>query len=204
VKGTENITAKENDGLYWTTYYNGTKGYRIDDENACAYTATYSENTLTLHKLGKVIPANTAVIIVDEDDRISMNPSLAAGENNVSNDLKGVDVSTAKSTLGTGTFYVLSKKGDDFGFFQYTGTNIPAHKAYLLVDGGAAQGRGLIMVFDNETTSINEEFLAKTNDKAERRMKNEEEWFALDGRRLNGKPTTKGMYINNGRKVVIK
>lgn len=201
---TEKLTAKENDGLYWTTYYNGTKGYRIDDENACAYTATYSENTLTLHKLGKVIPANTAVIIVDEDNSISMNPSLAAGENNVSNDLKGVDVSTAKSALGTGTFYVLSKKGDDFGFFQYTGTNMPAHKAYLLVDGGAAQGRGLTMVFDNETTSINEEFLAKTNDKAERRMKNEEEWFALDGRRLNGKPTTKGMYINNGRKVVIK
>jgi hypothetical protein len=29
-------------------------------------------------------------------------------------------------------------------------------------------------------------------------------WYSLDGRRLNGKPTTKGLYINNGRKVVIK
>lgn len=29
-------------------------------------------------------------------------------------------------------------------------------------------------------------------------------WFTLDGQRLNGKPTAKGLYINNGRKVVIK
>ena len=29
-------------------------------------------------------------------------------------------------------------------------------------------------------------------------------WYTLDGVRLDGKPSTKGIYINNGRKVVIK
>ena len=29
-------------------------------------------------------------------------------------------------------------------------------------------------------------------------------WYTLDGRRLNAKPTQKGLYINNGVKVVIK
>jgi hypothetical protein len=29
-------------------------------------------------------------------------------------------------------------------------------------------------------------------------------WYTLDGRRLNGKPTVKGLYIYNGKKVVIK
>jgi hypothetical protein len=29
-------------------------------------------------------------------------------------------------------------------------------------------------------------------------------WYTPDGRRLSGKPTKKGLYINNGRKVVIK
>jgi hypothetical protein len=29
-------------------------------------------------------------------------------------------------------------------------------------------------------------------------------WYTLDGRKLQGKPTTKGVYINNGRSVVIK
>ena len=31
-----------------------------------------------------------------------------------------------------------------------------------------------------------------------------ERWYTLDGRRLNGKPNAKGLYINNGIKVVIK
>ena len=30
------------------------------------------------------------------------------------------------------------------------------------------------------------------------------DWYTLDGRRLIGKPTQKGLYINNGRKVIIK
>ena len=29
-------------------------------------------------------------------------------------------------------------------------------------------------------------------------------WYSLDGRRLSGKPTKKGLYIHNGRKVVIR
>ena len=29
-------------------------------------------------------------------------------------------------------------------------------------------------------------------------------WFDLQGRRLNGKPTTKGTYYNNGKKVIVK
>ena len=31
-----------------------------------------------------------------------------------------------------------------------------------------------------------------------------EAWYTLDGVRLSGKPRTKGIYINNGRKIVIK
>ena len=29
-------------------------------------------------------------------------------------------------------------------------------------------------------------------------------WYSIDGRRLNAKPISKGIYINNGRKIVIK
>ena len=31
-----------------------------------------------------------------------------------------------------------------------------------------------------------------------------EAWYTLDGVRLSGKPTKKGIYINNGKKVAIK
>ena len=29
-------------------------------------------------------------------------------------------------------------------------------------------------------------------------------WYSIDGRRLNGKPAQKGVYINNGKKVIVK
>ncbi len=29
-------------------------------------------------------------------------------------------------------------------------------------------------------------------------------WYSLDGRKLNGEPKTKGIYIKNGKKTVIK
>ena len=29
-------------------------------------------------------------------------------------------------------------------------------------------------------------------------------WCTLDGRKLDGKPTQKGVYVNNGKKIVIK
>ena len=29
-------------------------------------------------------------------------------------------------------------------------------------------------------------------------------WYTLDGRRINGKPSEKGIYINNGKKIAIK
>ena len=29
-------------------------------------------------------------------------------------------------------------------------------------------------------------------------------WYTLDGRKLQGKPTQKGVYITNGKKVIIK
>jgi hypothetical protein len=29
-------------------------------------------------------------------------------------------------------------------------------------------------------------------------------WYSLDGRRIEGKPSAKGIYVNNGKKVIIK
>lgn len=94
------LAANVHGGNYWTTFYCGHTGYRIDDEeNAWAYTATVSGETVTLNKLGKVIPKNNAVILVGSDNSISMTASTA--ENTVSNDLEGVDVRTEKSRSTT-------------------------------------------------------------------------------------------------------
>ena len=199
-----NLTANEHNGNYWTTFYSSEAGYKInDEENACAYTATYTAtlegSTLKLHKLGKVIPAGTAVIIVGEDNSIGLTASSEEAEYTVGNDLLGVDVPTLRTELGTGTVYVMGKVDDNFGFFQYTADYMPAHKAYLLASSSGSV-KGFKMEFEeDDATSLSEEL----------RIKNEESvaakaWHTLDGRKLNSKPTQRGIYIHNGRKEVLK
>ena len=195
------------DENYWTTFYCGDAGYTIDaQENACAYTATYSDGQLTLHNQGKEIPAGTAVIIVADNNTVSMTKA-SLDDFSGTNDLRGVDVETStadiQSTLGDGTFYVLGMTtvaGEQhFGFHKYTGATMAARKAFVLINGSnAALARSLTMVFDDATGII-------SIDNGKLTIDNEAgAWYTLDGRRLQGKPAKSGIYVNNGRKVAIK
>ena len=64
----------------------------------------------------------------------------------------------------------------------------------------AAPSDGLIRAFNlnfgDETNAVFD-----LNNKEERRNNS---WYSLDGVKLDGKPTKKGLYIFGGRKVVIK
>ncbi len=196
VPATINLTANLADGNYWTTFYCGDASYLIDEgENATAYTAEVSDDNVVLHSLNKYIPKNTPVVIKGEDNEISM--SIVADPDLIvpANALQGVDVATATSTLGEGTFYVLGKVGDNFGFHRYTGTTMPAQKAYLLLSGSAAPS--LSMTFGDEKTTG----MRPTPDPS---LLDGGEWYDLSGRRLSEKPSTKGLYIHNGRKEVVK
>ena len=198
------LTANLADGNYWTTFYCGHTGYKIDDgENAWAYTAEYDKTDpnapqLTLHKLGKVIPKGTAVILVGEDNSISMTASTDAAENSVSNNLHGVDVKKLKSELDpstekSGKFYVMGKVNEVFGFFEYTGAYMPARKAYLLVNGGAAQAKELTMVFEEEDADGIRSLTPALSE-------GEGAIYNLAGQRLN--TMQKGINIVNGKKVL--
>ena len=65
--------------------------------------------------------------------------------------------------------------------------------------GGNAKARSFVLNFgeSSEETGISP---AEITEMAERANA----WYSLDGRRLGGKPTRKVVYVNNGRKVVVK
>jgi hypothetical protein len=52
---------------------------------------------------------------------------------------------------------------------------------------------------DGETTGIQE--VIGVNEVGE---VSDDSWYSLDGRRLSGRPTAKGLYIVNGKKMFIK
>ena len=184
--------------INWTTFYCGDAGYRIaDGEEACAYTATVSDDKIILHMLGRVIPKGTAVIIVGEDNSISMTrDDVSAAEYSSVNDLKGVDLPTARTSLtsnDTETLYMLSNKNNNFGFHSFAAANVPARKAFFTVPA-SANARPFSMVFDEETTAIRQ--LRKTVA--------ESPVYDLNGRVVRGNNLKPGVYVKNGKKVVIK
>ena len=111
------------------------------------------------------------------------------------NELTGVDVATAAPSNA----YCLSKEttgsARGVGFYTYTET-IPAHRAYLVVDGGPLHARGFLGFGDDDNTtgiSLPEAVV----------IENDGPIYDLSGRRIIGQPQ-KGIYVKNGKKVVIK
>ncbi len=120
----------------------------------------------------------------------------------VTNLLIGLTEATQVSpTSGDNTNFILANGTHGVGFYtlSQTGT-IGAGKAYLSIPTSsvpaAANYIGLEFE-DEEATGISEEVIEKSE-------KTAEAWYTVDGRKLYGEPTQKGVYIVNGRKVVIK
>ena len=60
----------------------------------------------------------------------------------------------------------------------------------------------MLKIFVSNNSGITTGFISIDNGKL--KMENEANgWFSISGQKLNGKPATKGIYINNGRKVVV-
>ncbi len=150
-----------------------------------ASVATGVENGFVQRAEVTSVPAETPVII-----------EAAAGSYN----LKGAAEAAAPATnilLGTAaaaytatsSTFALASKTDGVGFYRcQAGVEIPKYKAYIEDAGSAAEG----FLFE-ETTGIS------TIDAQEA----DAESYTLSGVRVN-QPTQKGIYIVNGKKVVVK
>lgn len=81
---------------------------------------------------------------------------------------------------------------------------INSFRAYFLLKGivvgdPIAGVRAFTMNFGDENTTGMEKTQSSMSN-----IQHHEAWYDLRGRKLHGKPTTKGVYINNGSKVMIK
>ncbi len=133
------------------------------------------------------VPAGTGVLLRGET--VNYYPSLSdQGSSIYSNFLVG---SLTETSLTDG--YVL--KGDCFERVDVP-TAIPANSAYLTLPASAQGAKRLTLKFMEESTGID---LVK-NDMPQ----GDSHWYSLQGTRLNGTPSTPGIYIRNGRKVMVK
>ncbi len=184
---------------YATLYYgdkalvvpSGVQAYtigRIDSKNIVKKGTEYAA--------GETIPAGEAVVLEGKPGTYSFvidNESTAAPtEGNL---LKGSD--EAAQTEGGDMYYKLTVKDCNVGFYWGADNGAAfengAHKAYLAVSGAAAAAN--YFVFDGEATGINA--IGKV-------VANNGKVYNLQGIEMNADNLTKGIYVINGKKVVIK
>ena len=176
--------------------------------------------TLTFGDAVTTLEAGTPYIIkwtadanyVDDDEHNIASPVFSgvtidktdrSYDNGISGDNRVRFLGTYKSTtFDAEDKSILLMGGDNTLYYPTAGAGIGAQRAYFKIGSdGALLARRLtafnIDFGDDEATGI----ISTTN---YTNSTNSDAWYSLDGRRLQGQPTAKGVYVNNGRKVVIK
>ena len=189
--------------FYTSDAYNmpaGVTGYTIVNtkDNRLIAEPTYAEGTL--------VPAKTALVVKGNEGDYTYEPVISSQTTILGNKLHGTDTQATTQVEGTDVKYykfAYNNAGDKLGFYWANETGAAftngAHKAFLALDFGTAlsQMRGF---------SLNDLFGGITSihsivnaEKASQRI------YDLNGRSINSlNGLSKGVYIVNGKKVIIK
>ncbi len=152
-----------------------------------AYTATKDGNVVKFNKVTGKVPANEGLLVRGE----TANVPVCASAEAVSNLLEGVITDTPKNA---GTIFVLMKGSKGIGFYKNTNDfTLRANSAYLRAEDVEGSTARAFIALDDETTGIADVKAVKED---------AESIFDLQGRKI-AKPT-KGLYIVNGKKVVVR
>ena len=171
-------------GQLWATWY-GAYNYQVPTGMTAYKVSSVSGTTVTVDAIGYV-PANTGVLINrTATDAADVNSNIYNGETSVITSL------LVNGNPTPYTDYILFN--DQFVLSSVS--TIGDHRCYLPGSGVVAGTRGLnIVVGGDDTTDIEQKLIDVIETG---------EWYDMQGRRIV-RPHKKGIYIRDGKKVVIK
>lgn len=162
-------------------------------EGLTVLTAQYNKDTDKIDYTvvtSKKVPAGKAVVLKGAEGEYN-GTVIASADELVNNGLK---VNLTENTPATGKEYCLANKNGVVGFYKVaTTTYVKAGKAYLEIERTGSTGAKDFYAIEDETDGIN----AINNS-----HQTVESVYNLSGQRVN--KAQKGIYIVNGKKVVIR
>lgn len=199
----------DNDGFYYRTF-SSTKAFKVPADLTVSEIAVIDGELLVDdYKEGDVVAANTGVMLWSLEqkeftvDITTEEGTTILGADNMlrpSGDA-GITAADMAAKDAKCIFYRLTTNKDDvlcycWGAADGAAFALDANKAYLAVPTETAQGIKAYSFGGNGTTAI-DKITDTISAKAERKVYN------LQGQRVSGTPAP-GLYIVNGKKVVIK
>lgn len=177
----------------------GVTGYTITDKNgeSLSLNAAYPANEVVPAKTALLLKATEKPATNQEFTYTIVNSDEVAPAGNL---LHGSVEATKTQVEGATAYYKLAQGEEGLGFYwaNENGTAFTngANKAYLAITTGSlSQMRGFS--FESMTTGINN-VVANTNNSKNAVI------YDLNGRRVNSLNAAKGVYIVNGKKVIVK
>ena len=223
VKPSTNMRGR--DGKYYTTLYvdfpftikGDVVAYTIEGVNAKNASGYYFAKVKKLAGKNERVPAQTPVVLECSSTNPADNQLLPVGEelteisdNRLCGIFFGAKLEGFEAKDGAGKSHFVTRDNirafnintadsrNPIGFYKLnnTVTTIPGNKAFLVLTNAEAQAKSFVLEFeDGSTTGI--ESIESSKNSTEDGV-----YYDLQGRRVEN--PTRGVYIVNGKKVVIK
>ena len=175
-----------------------TKGHALPD-GMKAFIITDIDGDWAIPEQLTYIPEGVPVLLVSDkesggfivEDATPTDEQKIKGTQKEANMLK---VTTSTTHFDIKTIFLLYKNE----FIYNMSGDLAAGKVYLNPPSGSSPAPSRLRIKKKDDTGIEDtHFLPLTSHLSD-------VWYTLDGRRLNGKPMERGLYINEGKKIFIK
>lgn len=195
------VTASEDPNhasRYYRTFYDSETDYLMPP-SVWAHAGYVENGTFILSPVafdGMVLPRGTAVVLESETPTYRLVPvGNTAPIYDGRNDLVGTDVDIARTSVGNNgeNVYVLNRQANiggnlyvGMGMYQYTGTTLGAHKAYLIYDAPSGPNNAparFVFKHKNEPTDV--ENVQDTNASCTKILRNGQLIIIKDGKEYN-------------------
>ena len=182
------------DAAEYATLYYSDKAFEIPEGVTAHIVTSVEGGKIVFEELSGVIPAGTAVVLNGPQGTYDFKVVNDNSETPLYNMLRGFDF--PHLTEGGDMYYKLTVMNDKVGFYwgEENGEAFEngAHKAYLALTADEAKEMGY--VFDGLVTEIRSIGTETVNGKI----------YTIGGVRVKADKLQKGIYIVNGKKMVVK
>lgn len=168
-----------------------------DIQSGSNSTATLTE----IAKEGEIVAANTPMLIRRADDThtlFALNQSTGSVKTATANLLKGTQDAAINNNEN---YYVLGVNNNakseyykKLGFWRSNNSKIGNWRVYLDLSGSTSNAKGFTLSLDTPTGISDVETVQQHVYTP---------WYTIDGRELRTAPTLRGIYIHNGKKIII-